>query len=87
MDSCASSSCRATSTRCPRALQNSTPERMEAMKDMMAELNQMLEQREQGEEPDFDASWSGTASFPRNPQTSTSCSSRWRSRWRRCSSS
>ena len=35
-------------------MQNLTPERMQRMKDMLAELNQMLEQRERGEEPDFD---------------------------------
>ena len=35
-------------------MQNMTPERMAQMKDMLNELNQMLEQRERGEEPDFD---------------------------------
>jgi uncharacterized protein with von Willebrand factor type A (vWA) domain len=34
-------------------MQNLTPERMAAMKDMMAELNDMLEQRARGDEPDF----------------------------------
>ncbi len=36
------------------ALENVSPEQMERMKDMLAELNQMLEQRARGEEPDFD---------------------------------
>ena len=31
-----------------------SPEQLARMKDMLAELNQMLEQRERGEEPDFD---------------------------------
>src|SRR5690606_18856307 len=35
------------------ALQNMTPEQMQRMKDMLAELNRMLEQRAAGEEPDF----------------------------------
>src|SRR5262249_24877027 len=30
-----------------------SPEQMQRMKDMLAELNHMLEQRERGEEPDF----------------------------------
>ena len=36
------------------AMQSMSPEDMARMKDMMAELNQMLEQRQRGEEPDFD---------------------------------
>ncbi len=36
------------------AVENMTPEDMARMKDMFAELNQMLEQRARGEEPDFD---------------------------------
>ncbi|UDY37896.1 hypothetical protein [Dermatobacter hominis] len=35
------------------AMQNMTPQDMSRMKDMLAELNQMLEQRARGEEPDF----------------------------------
>ena len=51
-------------------MQNLTPERMAAMKDMMDELNQMLEQREQGEEPDFDGFMERHGEFfPGNPQT------------------
>jgi len=36
-------------------MQNMTPEDMARMKDMMAALNQMIEKREQGEDPEFDA--------------------------------
>ena len=51
-------------------MQNLTPERMAAMKDMMDELNQMLEQREQGEEPDFDGFMERHGEFfPGNPQS------------------
>ena len=32
-------------------------EDLSPMKDMMAELNQMIEQRSQGEEPDFEGFW------------------------------
>ncbi len=52
------------------AMSNVSPEHMQRMKDMLAELNQMLEQRERGEEPDFEGSWSASAtSSPRTPQT------------------
>ena len=36
------------------AMENLTPEDLARMKDMLAELNQMLERRARGEEPDFD---------------------------------
>ncbi|MGZ4682634.1 MAG: hypothetical protein ACXV8G_09255 [Acidimicrobiales bacterium] len=50
-------------------MQNLTPERMQRMKDMLAELNQMLEQRERGEEPDFDGFMERHGDFfPGNPQ-------------------
>ena len=40
------------------------------MKDMLAELNQMLEQRERGEEPDFAGFMERYGDFfPDNPQT------------------
>ena len=69
-------------------MQNMDPERMARMKDMLAELNQMLEQREQGVEPDFDGFMERFGDFfPATRRASTSCSSRWRSRWPRCSSS
>jgi uncharacterized protein with von Willebrand factor type A (vWA) domain len=50
-------------------MQNMDPERMARMKDMLAELNQMLEQREQGIEPDFDGFMERFGDFfPANPQ-------------------
>ena len=46
-----------------------TPERMAAMKDMLDELNQMLAQRERGQEPDFAGFMSRHGQFfPGNPQ-------------------
>ncbi len=51
------------------AVQNMTPEDMARMKDMMSELNNMLEQREAGEEPDFDGFMDRFGDFfPENPQ-------------------
>jgi len=51
-------------------MQNLTPERMQRMKDMMSELNHMLEQREAGEEPDFDGFMERYGDFfPQNPQS------------------
>ena len=51
-------------------MQNLDPERMARMKDMLAELNQMLEQRERGEEPDFPGFMSRYGDFfPGNPQS------------------
>ena len=51
-------------------MSNLTPERMERIKDMLAELNQMLEQRERGEEPDFEGFMSRYGDFfPGNPRT------------------
>ena len=50
-------------------MQNMTPERMQRMKDMLNELNQMLEQRERGEEPDFEGFMERFGDFfPGNPQ-------------------
>lgn len=52
------------------ALQNMSPEQMQRMKDMLAELNTMLEQRERGEEPDFDGFMERYGDlFPGNPQS------------------
>jgi len=46
-----------------------SPERMQRMKDMLAELNRMLEQRERGEEPDFKGFMEKYGDFfPGNPQ-------------------
>ncbi len=50
-------------------MRNVTPEQMARMKDMLAELNQMLEQRERGEEPDFDGFMDRFGDFfPDNPK-------------------
>ena len=47
-----------------------SPEQLQRMKDMLAELNHMLEQRERGEEPDFDGFMERYGDFfPGNPQT------------------
>jgi len=51
------------------AVENMTPEDMARMKDMFAELNSMLEQRQRGEEPDFDGFMERFGDFfPENPQ-------------------
>jgi uncharacterized protein with von Willebrand factor type A (vWA) domain len=47
-----------------------SPEQLARMKDMLAELNHMLEQRERGEEPDFEGFMERYGDFfPDNPQT------------------
>jgi uncharacterized protein with von Willebrand factor type A (vWA) domain len=51
-------------------MQDVSPEQMQRMKDMLADLNQMLEQRERGEEPDFKGFMDKYGDFfPGNPQT------------------
>ena len=51
------------------AVENMSPEDMARMKDMFAELNQMLEQRQRGEEPDFDGFMERFGDFfPENPR-------------------
>jgi uncharacterized protein with von Willebrand factor type A (vWA) domain len=51
------------------AMQNISPEEMARMKDMLADLNNMLEQRARGEEPDFDRFMEQYGDFfPENPQ-------------------
>lgn len=51
------------------AVEGMTPEDMSRMKDMFAELNQMLEARQRGEEPDFDGFMERFGDFfPENPQ-------------------
>jgi len=51
-------------------MQDVSPEQMARMKDMLAELNHMLEQRERGEEPDFKGFMERYGDFfPGNPQT------------------
>jgi uncharacterized protein with von Willebrand factor type A (vWA) domain len=52
------------------AMENVSPEDLQRMKDMMAELNRMLEQRANGEEPDFERFMEEYGDFfPDNPQT------------------
>ncbi len=51
------------------AVDGMTPEDMARMKDMFAELNQMLEARQRGEEPDFEGFMERFGDFfPENPQ-------------------
>jgi uncharacterized protein with von Willebrand factor type A (vWA) domain len=52
------------------ALQDVSPEQMQRMKDMLSALNQMLEQRANGQEPDFESFMQQYGDFfPGNPQT------------------
>jgi len=52
------------------AMSDMSPEDMARMKDMMAELNNMLEQRARGEEPDFESFMESYGDFfPENPET------------------
>jgi uncharacterized protein with von Willebrand factor type A (vWA) domain len=52
------------------AMQDLSPEALARMKDMLAELNHMLEQRERGEEPDFDGFMQRYGDFfPEDPKT------------------
>ena len=52
------------------AMQNMSPQDMQRMKDMLAELNNMLAQRQQGQEPDFNGFMERFGDFfPENPQT------------------
>ncbi len=51
------------------AMSDVGPEQMQRMKDMLAALNDMLEQRRRGQEPDFDAFMQRYGDFfPENPQ-------------------
>src|SRR3954463_1524981 len=53
-----------------QGMQNLSPEEMQALKDMLAELNQMIEARERGEAYDFDGFMERHGRFfPGNPQT------------------
>jgi len=53
-----------------QGMQNVSPEEMQALKDMLAELNQMIEARERGEDYDFDGFMQRHGRFfPGNPQT------------------
>ncbi len=52
------------------AMSNVDPAQMQRMKDMLSELNEMLAQRERGEEPDFEGFMQRYGDFfPENPQT------------------
>jgi len=52
------------------AMQNLSPQDMQRMKDMLSALNQMLEQRANGQEPDFQKFMEEFGDFfPENPQT------------------
>ena len=52
------------------AMSSLSPEELGRMKDMMAELNHMLDQRARGETPDFDGFMERYGDFfPENPQT------------------
>ena len=52
------------------AMGDMQPEDLSRMKDMMAELNEMLEQRERGEDTDFDGFMERHGEFfPENPET------------------
>src|SRR5690349_1968748 len=53
-----------------QGMQNVSPEEMQALKDMLAELNQMIEAREAGQPYDFDGFMQRHGRFfPGNPQT------------------
>lgn len=52
------------------AMEGITPEQLARTKDMLAELNEMLAQRERGEEPDFDGFMERYGDmFPEGPET------------------
>ncbi len=52
------------------AMQSMTPEDLQRMKDMIAGLNEMLEKRERGEDPEFEKFMEEFGDFfPENPQT------------------
>ena len=52
------------------AMDNMSPEDMARMKDMLADLNEMLDQRANGQEPDFEQFMDKHGDFfPENPQT------------------
>ena len=52
------------------SMQNMSPEDMARMKDMMAELNKMLEARQQGQDPHFEEFMERFGDFfPENPET------------------
>ena len=59
-----------TFNRLSEGMQNMTPEQMARMKDMLADLNRMLEARERGEEPNFQEFMDKYGDFfPGDPQS------------------
>ena len=70
------------------AMQNVIPEHMQRMKDMLAELNQMLEQRERGRghAADFERVHGALRRLlPREPaEPRRAARGRWPSAWRPC---
>ena len=67
-----------------QGMQNMTPEQLAHFRDMLAELNQMIEQRARGEEYDFDGFMERYGDlFPDNPRRWTSSWRTWRGGWRR----
>lgn len=52
------------------AMENMSPEDMQRMKDMLGDLNEMLDKRANGEDPDFDGFMAKHGDFfPENPET------------------
>src|SRR6516225_6299361 len=70
-----------------QSLQNMSPEDLKRMREMMRDLNQMLRQRAEGDEPDFDAFKQKWGQNFRASRASTSCSSSSGGRPARCSRS
>ena len=68
-----------------QGMQNISPEQLAHFRDMLAELNQMIEQRARGEEYDFDGFMQRYGDlFPDQPEDAwTSCWRTWRGGWRR----
>ena len=70
-----------------QALQGMTPEDLRRLREMLQDLNRMLRQRAEGEEPDFQAFKDKWVSSSPAPRASTICSRSSAGRWRRCSRS
>ena len=69
-----------------QGMRNCRPRSMQRFKDMLAELNGMIEMRERGEAVRLRGFMAAPRRLcsPRTRGRSTSCSSRWRAAWRRC---
>ena len=64
-------------------LQQVSPEDLARFRDMLADLNDMIERRERGEPSTSTGSCSDTGTSSRAiPRRSTSCSRTWRAAWR-----